>query len=621
MFEFLFETLPESALACRRLYDVRTGGYHLPLREHNVALRLAEVDLCRSRHPDVVYDCVETPVADLLYSLVVNTRSRWILETGTSRGFSTSHLAAGARFVGGDSARVLTIDRAPAPNPFFAGPGVGESVAALRADSLAIDLRPLTAGGAKFDFMFFDSLHTYAHLSGELVRFLPHLKAGGLFALHDTMVYDDLGLVVAGLAASGLVEAVSLPTHRSHGENSRPPGVTLFRKVGRIDAGDLVFPDLAGIVDGERQSIERPERVVRRTGALFIDPRYAMSGLHRHGPRDDSSPPLLECMEALRERETPSCGSLNSRIDAFVGARSSTAARPSPTLHRHATVDPVARTAQDEWWRRFGALEHRLYRLLPEPFGPKSQRRIIAKMVECGAGAAAVVHFVCGTGCGPSVLQMALGAAGASVQQVPVDRWREGHDDLPAADVYLLHGILCYLSSTEIEALIARLKKAAPTGARIVVVEPVCYPGHRPDALDAAIVKSIAALADTPVRAARRNAIDDSPGTLETRALLAKRWWGELPSGPTPLQRPFVDDELARCLARDFEIRSNEVVQAVIGHELGRELLLLDDEASPLAHRLAAELVPALDELEAALLARKPLPDVSWYLSMLVAVA
>lgn len=75
MFEAPLQTLPESALACRALYDVASGGYHLPLREHNRRLRREDAPQFRALYPQVHYDCIEVPVADLLYSLVVNTRS------------------------------------------------------------------------------------------------------------------------------------------------------------------------------------------------------------------------------------------------------------------------------------------------------------------------------------------------------------------------------------------------------------------------------------------------------------------------------------------------------------------------------------------------------------------
>lgn len=269
-------------------------------------------------------------------------------------------------------------------------------------------------------------------------------------------------------------------------------------------------------------------------------------------------------------------------------------------------------------------MENRLYRRLPEPFAPASQRRIIAKLSECCVGADQVAHFVCGADPHPSVLQQALDAspdlAGLSLQRLAPDRWRQGLTELPVADVYLLDGILHYLSSTEINALIARLRKAAPRGARIVVLEPVCFPGNRPDDRDEVILKSIMDLVHAPARAIERDNIVVSPATRETQALLAKRWWGELPCGPAPLQRPFIGDELSRRMAQNFEIRSDEIVQVVIAHELGKELLLLADDEPQLARRLAAELLPALDELEPSLLGRQLLPDLSWYVSMLVAV-
>ncbi len=621
MLEFLFSVLPQSALACRRLYDVKTGGYHLPPRELNVPLEPSDVDRLRASHPDVVFDCIETPVADLLYALVVNTRSRWILETGTSRGFSTSHLAAGASFVDAESARVLTIDLAPTPHPFFEGTTLARHITAIRADSLALDLRPVLRDD-RLDFIFFDSLHTYAHLSGELVRYLPFLKTGGLFALHDTLVYDDLGLVVTWLAASGLVEMVTLPTHRTHRDKARSPGVSLFRKIRRTDAGDLVFPDLSGVVDGERQSLVRPAQVVERTGSLFTDPRYVVGRLHCDGPRDDDCAPLLECVDALRERETPPTGAWLDRLDVLAAPQASTGSVVPTPLQRHAAVDVATAAARHAWWRLYGGLEQRLFRWLPDAFAPASQRRMFARLLDHVRGAAELVHFVTDAGDAPSPLQAAIGAAaGPTVRPLAIDAWRDGREQLPSAGAYLLHGALSALSSNEITALLARLDDAAPAGARIVVIEPVCFPGHVPDATARRLAASIADLVQTPGRVARREAVEFSPATREIRALLAKRWWGELPCGPAPLQRPFVGDELAHRLAQSFVLGPPETLQSTSAPELGAELLLLSDDAPALAQRLAGELLPALDELERALLARASLPDVSWYAALHLVVA
>ena len=293
MFEALLQTLPESALACRALYDVASGGYHLPLREHNRRLTREEVPQYRALYPQVHYDCIEVPVADLLYSLVVNTRSARILETGTSRGFSTCHLAAGARFVDERAAQVITLDPAPASNLFFEGSALAGSIVPVRADALRFDLGQ-ALGRGDCDFMFFDSLHTYAHLSAELAHFLPRLKLGGLFAMHDTFVFDDLGLVALALAQSGKVEMLNLPSHRRHAEPARSPGVSVFRKMAPIAPGELLFPDLQGVAAGEQHCVPDPAAIVRRTGHLFSDPRYVAHRMHLAGPREALSPALLD---------------------------------------------------------------------------------------------------------------------------------------------------------------------------------------------------------------------------------------------------------------------------------------------------------------------------------------
>ncbi|HEU4457660.1 MAG TPA: class I SAM-dependent methyltransferase [Methylibium sp.] len=293
MFEHLLSALPEAARACRALYDLPTGGYHLPPRHEHRPLSMDDVPACRQQYTRVQFDCVEVPVADLLYTLVVNTASRRLLETGTSRGFSTCHLAAGARFDGGEAAQLVTIDPQPTAHPMFEGSALAGSIQPLHADSLQLDPRALVAQG-EFDFMFFDSLHTYAHLSAELALYLPALKLGGLFMLHDTLVYDDLGLVVLAASASRALEVVSLATHRRHDEPSRRPGVSVFRKIAPIAPGALRFPDLGGIVEGERKCVRQPAAIIDRSGMVFTDARYTAHRLHRDGARSDWSPALLE---------------------------------------------------------------------------------------------------------------------------------------------------------------------------------------------------------------------------------------------------------------------------------------------------------------------------------------
>lgn len=293
MFETLLEHLPEPARACRRLYDPATGGYHLPPRPEHHHITLADVPALRARHSQVQYDCIELPVADLLSSLVINTHSRLILETGTSRGFSTSHLAAAARCVHGDAAKVITLDLAPTPEPMFAGSALATSIDNIQTDSIRYDLAGKLAG-EPVDFMFLDSLHSYEHLSREIERFLPLLKVGGLLALHDTFFFDGLGLVTLMLMQFDGIEALSLPTHRRHARQVRSPGVSLFRKMLPIGDRDLRFPRGLDTLATELVHIQDPAPIAERLGLPAMRRHYQAQRLLDLEQRTGKNLALLE---------------------------------------------------------------------------------------------------------------------------------------------------------------------------------------------------------------------------------------------------------------------------------------------------------------------------------------
>ena len=297
MFELVHARLPEAVRACRLLYDTTTGGYHLPTRELHPEFGLADVERMRAAHPKPQYDCIEAPVADLLCSLVVNTRSRLILETGTSRGFSTAHLAAAARSVHGDDARVVSLDISDVPNRFYLKGEVRQSIDARLVDSLSQDPLALS-GGAEFDFLFLDSMHSYDHLGQEIERYLPHLKLGGLMALHDTFFYDGLGLITLTLMQLPGLEVLSFPTHRRHNDQLRSPGVSLFRKVAPIAVGSVRFPrGLPGLAT-ELVALNDPEAILAKAGMGVARAPYAAQRLPLDGPRRPGAPALLAPWQA-----------------------------------------------------------------------------------------------------------------------------------------------------------------------------------------------------------------------------------------------------------------------------------------------------------------------------------
>lgn len=225
--EFLFDNLPTQVKEFRRQYDASNGGYRVPPRLH-----FNGIDSGKSaewNNLPIQYDPVELPVADLLFNLAYNSKSKNVLETGTSRGFSTCHLATA---VLAQSGKVVTIDLDPLPYHLWEATSLEQSIFFLKGKS-SLEVRPEVESiinGELFDILFLDSLHSYEHLIAEIQTYEPLLRVGGLIILHDTLYYDVLGFVVDDLEVNGRFQVVTIETHRHHGENTRSPGVTIARK-------------------------------------------------------------------------------------------------------------------------------------------------------------------------------------------------------------------------------------------------------------------------------------------------------------------------------------------------------------------------------------------------------
>ena len=177
----------------------------------------------------IQYDPVELPVADLLFNLAYNSHSKNILETGTSRGFSTCHLATAALARAG---KLITIDLDPLPYHLWEGSKLEPTIYFLKGRS-SLEVKSDVEGilnGELFDILFLDSLHSYEHLIAEIQVYEPMLRIGGMIILHDTLFYDALGFVVDDLEVNGRFQVVTVDTHRHHGDNTRSPGVTIARK-------------------------------------------------------------------------------------------------------------------------------------------------------------------------------------------------------------------------------------------------------------------------------------------------------------------------------------------------------------------------------------------------------
>ena len=226
--------------AFEQLYCRDTGGWHMPEWMER-PFDPAQVEEWRATKP-LWYSPVEREVGQFYRSLTAMLRPQAVLETGTNAGYSAACIARGLMDAGG-TGRLVTIDMRDTPH-IFRGTSLEPLIRFVNAHSLYVGTDALlrAAGDVtQFDMLVLDADHRYGSLVGEINRFAPLLAMGGVMVLHDTMVYDGLGLVVRDLVASGAFEVVNLPTPRTHGNpRGRRPGITVARKKMVVPAGFLV---------------------------------------------------------------------------------------------------------------------------------------------------------------------------------------------------------------------------------------------------------------------------------------------------------------------------------------------------------------------------------------------
>ena len=215
-----------------RLYDPRTGGWHIP--EKLVAPFTPEdVEKWLAEHP-LRFSPVEREVGRFFAALIHLLQPSTVLETGTNFGYSAYSIAGALRLLGGNR-KLFTIDLWSCDH-LFKGTEAEPSITFIQGNSLEIDLGVLPSS---FDMLFLDSDHTYKTIVGEMNRFAPMLRMHGFMVLHDTLYYDGVALAVKQLMDTGAFEVVNFPTPRDHGRGTRPPGISIARKVRKVKPGFL----------------------------------------------------------------------------------------------------------------------------------------------------------------------------------------------------------------------------------------------------------------------------------------------------------------------------------------------------------------------------------------------
>ncbi len=254
--------LPNLAALFTNTYDTKTGGYIVAPRP--VFARFSQDDVDKWKADKLVpkFDSIELEVAQFIYSLLRMTGAKTIFETGCSRGFSTCFLATAAHDNGGGS--VITVDVEDIFH-LWDRSALENSIQFINGSSVGVvDVVAELLSGDTFDVLFLDSLHTYRHLMLEIILYEKYLKVGGLIILHDTLYYDCLAPVVLAVDANPRFEVITLPSPRTHGRGTRPPGVTVIRKLNddRISTPLFLSQEFVHWDSAEMKLQEFPDRKV-----------------------------------------------------------------------------------------------------------------------------------------------------------------------------------------------------------------------------------------------------------------------------------------------------------------------------------------------------------------------
>lgn len=211
---------PQELIDFEKLYDSTTGGWHVP--PGIIKINQFKKEL----YPIIFYDSVEQEVGHFYYVIVKMLKPAIVLETGVSRGYSTTCVAS-ALFENGKAGHIYAIDPADYPHIWPEKLKAYITWIPKRSQDALQDVNM-----KKYDLLIIDSLHDYDTCAWEVINFEPLLKVGGIILMHDTLCFDGVGAVVGQLITNSRFEVITLNTPRTHGNpQSRCPGLTLVRKL------------------------------------------------------------------------------------------------------------------------------------------------------------------------------------------------------------------------------------------------------------------------------------------------------------------------------------------------------------------------------------------------------
>lgn len=120
---------------------------------------------------------------NLIYALVVATKPRLVLETGTFSGFGSLALGAALSFNG--QGKLITVDAGQCENArkLVANYGLADSISFVQSESVQFCAQ---WAGESFDFAFFDSDVSVRHRECDVLLQRKKLASGAIAVFHDS---------------------------------------------------------------------------------------------------------------------------------------------------------------------------------------------------------------------------------------------------------------------------------------------------------------------------------------------------------------------------------------------------------------------------------------------------
>jgi predicted O-methyltransferase YrrM len=203
------------------MYDSASGNWKVPFP----AVKIKVFD--KNLFPRLMADSVEVETGHFLYSFVKLVGSQVVLETGVSRGYSTSCIASALKH-NASGGKVYAIDSFRYPH-LWEGTDLEEFIVFIHRWSQ--ESLP-DVEGLEFDLLVIDSLHNYETCVWEVANFEKQLKPGGYILMHDSLHYDGVGAVVRQLQENPRFETITLPTPRGKLDaGPRRSGISIVRKI------------------------------------------------------------------------------------------------------------------------------------------------------------------------------------------------------------------------------------------------------------------------------------------------------------------------------------------------------------------------------------------------------